>query len=135
MSEPFIELSRALTGEANLDPRLADHYEYRLREYFGKTFDLLLEEFKKRCGSGDAEQAAKKTLADEAAFHKVAREIIRAWYTGQFQTPYEDTEPPREVAHYEQGLLWRVIRTHAPGFTNAGYGAWAKPPAKERHGT
>ena len=128
MSEPFIELSRALTGEKSLDGQIAARYEYRLREYFGEEFDLLLKEFKKHCGSEDAEETVKKTLADKPDFHKIAREIVRAWYTGQFQTPFEDVEPPGEVADYEQGLIWRVLRTHAPGFTNKGYGVWENPP-------
>ncbi len=128
MSEPFIALSRALTGEANLDPHLAEDYEARLRYYFDGDFDDLLKAFTQHYGSGDAEQAAQTALADVAEFHSVAREILRVWYTGQFQTPFEDVEPPREVEHYAQGLLWRVIGAHAPGFTNAGYGAWEKPP-------
>lgn len=128
MSEPFLARSRALTGEADLDPRIATHFEYLLHEQFGRGFDRLLKAFQKHCGSGDAEQAVTLALANEAEFHQIAREIVRAWYTGQFQTPYEDIEPPHEVAHYERGLLWRVIRTHAPGFTNAEYGAWTVPP-------
>jgi len=130
--DTFTELSHVLTGESDLDPRLAEDYEQRLRHYFGRDLDRLLEAFeeKKRSSSADVEQTARAALADVPEFHRVAREIIRVWYTGQFKTPYEDVEPPREVEHYSQGLLWRVIGTHAPGFTNAAYGAWEDPPRK-----
>lgn len=130
MSADFTEMSRVLTGESVLDSRLAQNYEVRLRSYFGDVVDQLVGEFAKQLQSqpGDKEQALRAALGEVADFHALAREIIRLWYTGQFQTPFEDIEPPREVEDYSAGLLWRVIKAHAPGFTNAGYGAWETLP-------
>lgn len=127
-SNTFIALSRALTGETNLDQAIASHYEVRLHAHFGGDFVRLLEAFGKDSGEKGEEEAVRNSLALEPGFHRVAREIIRAWYTGQFQTPNEVTEPPLEVAQYSNGLLWRVIGAHAPGFTNTGYGEWEKAP-------
>lgn len=132
MSEPFIDLSRGLTGEEDLDLELAEEYEHRIRDHFGDLLDRFDDEYRKfqPPGSADREPAVQAALDQDPKFHSLAREIIRLWYTGQFSAPHPFNDPdlPREVEHYRKGLLWRVIKAHPPGFTNSGYGAWAKLP-------
>src|SRR5712671_3001253 len=69
---------------------------------------------------------SESTILDHR--HRVARAIVWAWYTGQFHTPFELPDAPQTPEQYSKALLWHVIRAHAPAFTNAAFGAWAKEP-------
>lgn len=131
MSTPFAELSCALTGEAMLNSQLAAEFEQRLRYHFDKELTDLLATFKAQPSGGTPDDRARAALGQDGKLHKLAREILRLWYTGQFQTPFDVTDPPLRPEHYSEGLLWKVIKTHAPGFSppDAKYGVWAKPPA------
>jgi hypothetical protein len=129
MSTPFVELSAALTGEARLDTKIAAELESRIGKHYKPELDELLASFLAIPSSVPPEERARQALADSELRHKLAREIIRVWYTGQFQTPANTQDPPGQPEHYSHGLLWKVIRAHAPGFPNAGYGSWAQPPA------
>ena len=132
----FLALSRILTGLPNLDAALGADYEAALNAAFAADFAGLLALYTAGPATApDAEEALRQALAGAAAaLHTVAREIITLWFTGQgtpLDTPVKGT--PRFASlgarHYAGGALWAVIQAHAPGYTNAGYGAWAQPPA------
>jgi Membrane bound FAD containing D-sorbitol dehydrogenase len=141
-STPFLKLSSALTGERRLDEELSQQFETRITVQYGPHLAELLTAFEKRLKSGvEPERAIKDVLEDAKVDstildqrHRVARAIVWAWYTGQFNTPFELPDAPQTPEQYSKGLLWHVIRAHAPAFTDAQYGAWAKqpPPAKDR---
>ena len=140
-STPFLRLSSALTGERRLDEGLSHQFEARITVQYGPHLTELLKAFEGRLKSGEPEGAIKDVLEDSKADsttldhrHRVARAIVWAWYTGQFHTPFELPDAPQTPEQYSKGLLWLVIRAHAPAFTDAEYGAWAKEPpsAKDR---
>lgn len=130
----FDLLSRALTGESVLDKERLVQYEARIRYYYGAELDDLLVEFSSQLiSTPDPEAALKAALSNAtnlkiADLNLVARELTKLWYTGQFDTRFDGPDVPHEVDQFSNGLLWKVIGAHAPGFTNAGYGAWAKLP-------
>jgi hypothetical protein len=132
MRDSFYEISKALTGETELDPQRAAALQKRIETYYPDELDELLHAFEKESASGNMEQAVKAALGEnedaKERLHLLAREIIKVWYLGEFQTPSEDVDPVGSVEHFSEGLLWKVIRAHAPAFTNAGYGAWADHP-------
>lgn len=127
-SSTFVRLSEALTGEANLDERLASEFEQRIRMHYAESLADLLAEFEKSGLPKNPEQAAFTALGNDPKRHLVAREIIRVWYTGQFETPFEGFDTPHTPEQWEQGLLWRVLKAPAPGFSKNPYGVWASEP-------
>ena len=136
----FQKLSSALTGERRLDEGLSHHFEERIAIQSGPHLTELLKAFEGRLKSGEPERAIKDVLEDSKVDlttldhrHRVARAIVWAWYTGQFQTPFELPDAPQTPEQYSKGLLWHVIRAHAPAFTDAEYGAWAKEPPAAKH--
>jgi len=124
----FVRLSCAITGESKLDDALAAQFKQRIHDYYADDLADLLTAFDALGPPNNPEQALMTALGDDPKRHAVAREIARLWFTGQFQTPYEGVDPPRTPAQWEAGLLWRVIRSHAPAFSRDPYGVWAAKP-------
>ncbi|MEO7340577.1 MAG: sugar dehydrogenase complex small subunit [Luteolibacter sp.] len=130
MKTEFFDLSIALTGEDSLDERMAEELRLRIVNHYKTELADLLGAFGAiPTGSMSPDERATLSLGQVDSRHKVAREVIRVWYTGQFLTPANEADPPSHPDHYSKGVLWKVIKTHAPGYTNSGYGVWAHPPA------
>ena len=127
-SNTFCRLSCALTGEASLDERLSAELEQRILAHYPADLKTLLDAFEAQGSPKNAEQAALAALGSNAKSHLVAREIIRIWFTGQFETPFEGVDAPRTPQQWEQGLLWKILKAPAPGFSKNPYGAWASKP-------
>jgi len=124
-SNAFVRLSSVLTGEQSLDDRIAAKLEQRIKAHYAVELKAFIDAFDALPAGGDS-VAQLRTLLDTQTKHNgLARAIVRAWYTGEFNTPYEIADAPQTPEEYADGLLWKVIGAHAPGFTNAGYGAWA----------
>jgi hypothetical protein len=123
----FVRLSSALTGESSLDKRFAGELEQRIKSPFAVT--SLLAAFEAPGLPTNPEEAARAALGDNEGHHRVAREIIRIWYTGQFETRHEGFDAPRTSEQWERGLLWRVLAAPAPGFSKNSYGVWANKPS------
>lgn len=124
----FLGLSRALTGEQNLDARIAGELERRLRTHYATELQSLLDAFRTACTGTKPELAAREALDSSEKHHKVAREVIRVWYTGQFETPFEGIDSPKTPEQWESGLLWRILQAPAPAFSKNNYGVWATKP-------
>ncbi len=124
----FVRLSEALTGESALDERLAGDLEQRIKSQFSVELASLQTAFEAPDLPKEPEQAVKLALGENSAHHRVAREIIRVWYTGQFETRYEGFDAPRTPEQWDQGLLWRILKAPAPGFSKNEYGVWASKP-------
>ena len=128
-SNAFHRFSCALTGESGLDERLSGELEQRIKSQFPEALADLLAAFSAPSTPADPDKAVPAALGDSEDRHRVAREILRVWYTGQFETLYEGFDAPRTPEQWEQGLLWRVIKAPAPGFSKNPYGVWADKPA------
>jgi hypothetical protein len=105
----FIQVSRILTGEGSLDPVLAERLYHRLKIHFGEDLDTLIN----ACQSNWANPAQDLLGAVNASkpLARVARAVIRAWYTGEFKPSKEVTDGPQTPGEYAHGLLWEVRRT------------------------
>jgi hypothetical protein len=123
----FHKLSCALTGESELDASLGAELEQRLRSHFATDLQALVEAFG-AAGEPRKEDEVLKLLDGSPAYHRVAREIIRVWYTGLIETPYEGVDAPRTPEQWESGLLWKTIKAPAPGFSKNQYGVWGNKP-------
>lgn len=128
----FLALSRVLTGEKTLDLKLGELYRNRLLVHYATTLEELESAFKPFATDKDAEKKLQALLQKSPKLGPIARAVLWVWYTGEFKTPYETTDGPASHEPYAEGLLWKVIHAHAPGYTNAGFGAWAeKPPGAQ----
>ena len=135
--DAFFRLSKVLTGEKHLDASLGAEFLRRLQVHYGAEITELLSAFQSQPETMPPEQALQSILKEDPnntkvveQRHRLARAIIWIWYTGQFSTLFEMPDGPQTPDQYSKGLLWAVIRAHAPGYTNAKFGAWAKlPPA------
>lgn len=124
----FVGLSCALTGEDEIDERLAAELEQRIRVHYGPELEDLLEALDLQGHSSDPGKALLAALGDVDGRHLVAREILRVWFTGLIQTRFEGLEAPRTPEQWERGLLWSVIHAPAPGFSHNAHGVWASQP-------
>ncbi len=124
----FLKLSQVLTGEKSLDGSLATSFFDRLKTQFGESLDTLIREFETVEKSTNPVVALQSVLDADQSLARIARATLWIWYTGEFKPLNEVTDGPQTPDEYSQGLLWKVIRAHAPGYTNAGFEAWAKLP-------
>ncbi|MEM7223972.1 MAG: sugar dehydrogenase complex small subunit [Pseudomonadota bacterium] len=106
--ERFLELSRELTGEAELDPGLGRIYLQALRQ--SSLFAGQLEQ-----AFADPGQAIPADLEVQ---------ILDQWFTGVVPT---DSGPA--VATYNGALMWRTMELRgAPGYCHGALGFWSRPP-------
>jgi hypothetical protein len=105
----FLDLSKALTGTADLDAGIAD---------------VLLAGFLAAgSGPGLARLAANggKASGRDA---DLANAVVAAWYSGIY-----DTGHGQAVASFDQALMWRALTFTKPfGECGGDTGYWADPP-------
>ena len=124
----FERLSCVLTGEDSLNAEMAQKLRARLDAHFAVELAAFIQDFENLGGTGVTEAQLRVLLDNRPGHSRVARAIVWAWYTGQFMTPYEVPDAPQTPEEYADGLLWRVIKAHPPGFKGQGYASWAKLP-------
>lgn len=140
----FIGLSESLTGVAPLDRNLAGEYlqRFALQPKLSATLKKMLDTYQS-IAPGDArpDEAAIKQhfwpdppMSDEAKLLNAgAKQVIYLWYVSAFFLPRDD-DPTKKVwlygspEHYKKGLLWSVIRAHAPMTSGGRPGHWANAP-------
>ena len=115
----FLRLSEILTGDKSLDDSLAANFFDRLKTHFGEDLDKLIREFETAEKSGNL-AALQSALDADKSLARAARATLTIWYTGEFKPPSDATDGPQTPDEYSKGLLWRVIRAHAPGYTKIG---------------
>ena len=131
MLEHFIALSELLTGVSPLDTDLANEYLGRFSAHpvYGPMLPDLLATFQ-GIAEGDAD-ATKSRIVEDARLGPAAQQLILLWYVGAF---YTRTKADRDAwkygaaNHYFKGLVWDVIRAHAPMSPGGPYGYWSDPP-------
>jgi len=138
--DDFIALSECLTGVAGLDPDLALQYLGRFRDHpiFGRALPGLCRELGRIVEEATGEAALEETVGarimDEPELGPAAQQLIYLWYVGAF---FElDPADPRRGAwsygtdpdHYGRGLMWAVIRAHAPMTPGVAEGQQPGPP-------
>jgi glucose dehydrogenase len=124
----FARFSQLLTGEDTVDDVRSRSFFHRLHTHFGPDLGKLLDEFERIEGEPHPSVGLREILDENRGLARVARATLHAWYTGEFKPQRETPDAPQTPGEYANGLLWKVIKAHAPGFPNAGFGAWAIDP-------
>src|SRR5215211_7975886 len=107
-STAFLEISRLLTGETELDAELASQYHDRLRAVYPSGLDTLLTAVPKIGDDGDRASRLKEWLDAHADAARAARETIAIWFTSQFTLPDDRTSGAESAEQWRAGLLWKV---------------------------
>jgi hypothetical protein len=129
--ELFRSLSNVLTGEDVLDATLSEEYRVRLQRVYTSDLDTLMTTFSNLDSCLDVVAELDRLLDQNQTLANVARQVIKVWYTGQFNEPDGTIDGPKTPEQYRSGLLWKVIQAHAPGYTNGTYGYWANAPQSD----
>jgi hypothetical protein len=128
LPELFRSLSSVLTGEDVLNATLGEEYRARLERVYASELDTLMTTFSDLASCPDRVVELDRLLDQNQTLANVARQVIKVWYTGQFNEPDGTIDGPKTPEQYRSGLLWKVIQAHAPGYTNGTYGYWANAP-------
>jgi hypothetical protein len=128
LPELFRSLSSVLTGEDLLDATLSEEYLARLQRVYASDLQALISTFANIHSCSGVVAELDRLLDQNPTLANVARQVIKVWYTGQFNEPDGTIDGPKTPAQYRSGLLWKVIQAHAPGYTNGTYGYWATAP-------
>jgi hypothetical protein len=133
----FFQLSQLLTGLDKLDSKIAkEYYHEYLQQKFGIYLDELMGIYQRVMAAQQKPLDQKKVLDEVLARIKndpqvlhVAKQVVRIWYISQFK---ESSDPSinTEVyaGHWKEGMLWEVIKAHAPAYSDKPHGYWANPP-------
>ncbi len=131
LPELFRSLSIVLTGEDFLNETLSEEYRTRLQRVYASDLDTLMTTFSNLDSCSDVVAELDRLLDQNPTLANVARQVIKVWYTGQFNEPDGTIDGPKTPEQYRSGLLWKVIQAHAPGYTNGTYGYWANAPQSD----
>ena len=124
----FAQLSKVLTGAAKLDPATAEAYLGRLRaEYPAQVTDVLTA-FAAIEKDEHLIFEVKRRIVEDKVLGSLAQKIIFIWYTSEFVGADGKPKTGTQEQFYD-GLLWKVIRAHAPTNSKLNYGEWKNPPA------
>jgi predicted cupin superfamily sugar epimerase len=140
--EAFLSLSMYLTGfertELQGTGMLGEYYR-RVNSATGRedldnlwSIALRLDGLvKSKSKESDLSREIENALMEDAQLGPIARSIIKLWYRGdwpdstaRFGTAFTSAQA------YQEGLLWRAMRTHASGAKAPGFGSWSTPPTK-----
>jgi hypothetical protein len=134
----FIKLSEALTGVSPIDMNLASEYLERYATHPQLTAKLpkLVQAFREiyRENTPPSEADLKQRIMQDGELRPAAEQLIYLWYVSAFFLP-PTADAPKSVwlydsaEQYERGLLWSVIRAHAPMTHGGPYGYWADAPS------
>jgi len=142
MLEDFIALSEALTGVQPLDANLADDYLARVSANpdVGGLLPDLITTFKditsKGGGASAIDAGIQSRIMGDARLGPAAQQILYLWYISAF-FPLDPTDPTKlkgtwqygPPQQYPKGLVWSVIKAHAPMAPGGPVGYWTEPPA------
>ena len=101
----FLALSTRLTGRTGLDPKVGRIY-----------LNALLTVPKNR-------ELLAQIASRESSDPELEREIILAWYTGVYQSGGQS-----RLATHTGALIWKALRTTAPGTCAGEMGSWSREP-------
>ncbi len=113
---PFVTLSSALVGAANVDPDLARSYEAALRAGPDAVAMARLIWLASNAGGATLlERIAGEGLTEAADL------VVAAWYSGIVNG---------QVITYTSSLAWNAVPFTKPnGYCGGAFGYWSDPPA------
>jgi hypothetical protein len=130
MKPEFIEFSAAITGFSLVKLEgtgVAETYWNELvKQTDQSTADALLAAWEEaKNSSKPLDQALQELIFDDTDLCPVARDVITAWYTGQWGCSAETTITSQT---YIEGLVWSAANAHPMGAKQPGFGTWSFPP-------
>ncbi|MCA1702360.1 MAG: hypothetical protein LC808_03460, partial [Actinobacteria bacterium] len=123
VANTFVDLSRVLTGEEVLDEDLGREYEQRLQAAYPTELQALVDAFAPIAGDPAVADRLRERLDADPSLAKMARELIKIWFTSQF-TGADGKTAAGPAHHWRAGLLWRVIHAPVPAAEPRTYGSW-----------
>jgi hypothetical protein len=130
----FILFSEYLTDKKNLNEKVAGEYLNRLEMQSPADVQALFAELDKIIAAVAKEYwefEVKRKIIENDKFSAVTQQILRLWYTSQFIVADDKTDI-RTREQYNEGLLWKVIHSDAPGADKKKpYGFWRNAPVKQ----
>jgi hypothetical protein len=149
--ENFIELSAVLSGVSATelpagekqrtadgdDTTLGQIYLDRLQTSYADELDALAAAWEAAKAAPDpmAHLQDQLTRPEAAELRKAARQIVKIWYLTIIDDPQDAKKQlSGDLGQYQHGIVWRLIRAHAPAYSYQQYGYWAsKPNGKNPH--
>ncbi len=134
MLDDFIAMSAALTGIRELDRGVAGQYLERIsKDKEGVKLDDLLRVFREiQAAGGDADEAIRQRIMNDATLGPLAQQIIVLWYTSALHSQdakgNHQFDFPADPNQYFSGLVWAAIRAHPLGLSGGYFGHWRYPP-------
>jgi hypothetical protein len=133
-TDKFILFSEYLTDKRNLNEKVAGEYLNRLEMQSPADVQALFAELDKIIAAVAKEYwefEVKRKIIENDKFSAVTQQILRLWYTSQFIVADDKTDI-RTREQYNEGLLWKVIHSDAPGADKKKpYGFWRNAPVKQ----
>jgi Membrane bound FAD containing D-sorbitol dehydrogenase len=133
-TDKFILFSEYLTDKKNLNEKVAGEYLNRLEMQSPADVQALFAELDKIIAAVAKEYwefEVKRKIIENDKFSAVTQQILRLWYTSQFIVADDKTDI-RTREQYNEGLLWKVIHSDAPGADKKKpYGFWRNAPVKQ----
>jgi hypothetical protein len=136
--DEFIELSQYLTGESKLDAEMGADYLQVLASHseFAALIPRLMTKYRQIRKQHDVEAAIKSEIMADAILRIPAEQIIYLWYLAALyvSNPLDPTNSATGIwqynapQHYKDGLVWSVLRAHAPMSYGGPFGYWKDPP-------
>ncbi len=124
MDNAFIELSAALTGYSQVEITGTGVSEAIWKELVKQKGEALAGTLLQAWNDhGDA----GAILADPA-LGPAGRELMAAWYTGQWGASLFDASSTISSQTYIQALIWKAAKAHPMGAKQPGFGTWSFPP-------
>ena len=134
----FLEMSRVLTGVAQLPEQLTRQYLDRLvqtvdpvkLEALGSTFKALQADAE--AGRTTIDSAISVAIMGDEKLAPVAAQVIYIWYLSALRAPHPD-DPAIKIWRYgspeqhDAAVAWSVLNGHVP-MTPGEYGFWSKKP-------
>jgi glucose dehydrogenase len=135
--DDFIRLSEHLTGVPKLDRALAEQYLRRFLAnptHRARLPGLIAAIRRLADRPGGPAAAIRREIMDDADLGPAARQLIYLWYVSAFFDPGPDNQQRsrgtwrygKNPDQYGRGLIWAVIRAHAPMTPDKA--AWSDPP-------
>src|SRR5215211_8840895 len=146
--ENFIELSAMLSGVSATDlpagekQRTADGdettlgqiYLDRLQASYPAGLDALAAAWQAAKATPDpvAHLQDQLTLPEAADLRNAARQIVKIWYLTIIDDPQDAKKQlSGDLGQYQHGIVWKLIKAHAPAYSFQQYGYWASKPDGE----
>lgn len=126
-SAQFLELSKDLLGDPDLDRHRATHL---LQRFLPSADKSALSRLQTVAATLPADAAERQTaigsqIMDDPTLRGLAKTIIVLWYTGELLGSSTTTMPADD---YFSGHIWSVARAHPPGLSGGYFGHWTYPP-------